>query len=206
MIKRKILPSICYEFLCEDGLLKQTIEQVQKLEWEYNRTNCKSIQNINCIDEFQPLMSWFQTCVDKVKNDLNLPFDELVITQAWANRSFYNEWHQPHTHANSFLSAVFYLTTSSSGLTWFSRQNEWLDFFLLKPKENEKPVNRNIVHKELPISGKLFLFPSNLVHSVEEHFGSSARYTISFNTFPGGEIEKDGFLRYLNIKVIPAKN
>ena len=65
---------------------------------------------------------------------------------------------------------------------------------------------QQFIHKEPPKTGKLIIFPSNFIHSVDENKDDlDPRYTIAFNSFPEGVFERGGKLRYLNLKVIPKK-
>lgn len=207
--KKHVLPSEFYTFQFENSeVLNNIKELVKKLPYVPNQKNCYCPLPLNDSEDnnLKLLNSWFEDCVEYVRQDQELPFDKIVITQMWANKAEVNEWHQAHFHANSYLSAVFYLTDSENGLTWFSRENEWYDFFLLKDGFSAPANKKEFVYKEKPRAGKLIIFPSNVLHSVEQNMDlTSPRYTIAFNSFPEGVFEKGGKLRYLNLKVIPKK-
>jgi uncharacterized protein (TIGR02466 family) len=146
------------------------------------------------------LHGWFEQCLEAVRHDLALPFEQLVITQSWANRTMAGESHHGHIHQNSYLSGVFYLTSSDTGPTEFYRDDDWFEFFLL----DDPDITRTVSFTSFPDAGKLVLFPSNLDHCVAEHADDEPRYTISFNTFPQGAIGGGpGSRRFLNLKVLP---
>lgn len=204
--KMEIFPTSIYSFFLNDkDLLNRIKFKVEHLNFVPNRVNFYTTTVLNDLEDedFKSLHNWFNSCIENVKLDQKLPLDKIVITQSWANRTNFKEFHQAHKHANSFLSGVFYLSTSETGYTWFSRKNKWYDFFLLKPGYSYPTGNERMYYKERPEIGKLILFPSNITHSVEEHEDpTTPRYSIAFNTFPEGNFEKGGKLRHLNLKVL----
>ena len=127
--------------------------------------------------------------------------DKLAISQMWANKAEHGNWHHPHLHPFSIISAIFYITDSPA-ITWFSIDNFWIANYknLPLPLAEDFQGNPYIVHKEPSVKGKLLLFPSHLLHGVSEHKGDSPRYTISFNTFPAGLV---GNCKKLASVVIP---
>ena len=52
-----------------------------------------------------------------------------------------------------------------------------------------------------PKAGRLLLFPSSLLHGVEQNTIGSVRYTMSFNTFIEGSIGNKMNLTYTPLKV-----
>jgi uncharacterized protein (TIGR02466 family) len=192
-----------YEFYCDEVILKNTLNEVKKIDYEVNIHNQISIHRINDLKEFEALHVWFQTCIDQVFADLKLPksFKKIMLTESWVNRSNRNEAHHSHVHPNSFLSAIFYLTTNSSGYTKFESENMWYKNYLFDAHENECGFNENNVFSEKPEAGKLLIFPSKLRHYVEPNISDDIRYTISFNAYP--EIHNDRNAVYFNIKVLP---
>jgi hypothetical protein len=71
------------------------------------------------------------------------------------------------------------------------------------------PVDRldlgdsQVIAKIKTSPGKLVLFPSHLYHSVDEHMiEDHPRYSLSFNTFPSGQIGNFAALAGLNLEVL----
>jgi uncharacterized protein (TIGR02466 family) len=199
MNKRSILPLDIYEFNCKRRLLVAAINSVNRLEWVNNDNNLTSARKLNCLPQFHKLHTWFATCLELVRRELGLPFEKLKITQSWANKTTAGQSHHGHVHPNSYLSGIFYLTTSMRGKTVFSKPNEWFDFFLIDTDQESMAF-----FKEPPVAGKLLLFPSSLNHGVEKCRSDVPRFTISFNAFPSGKISSHpGSLRFLNLNVRP---
>ena len=87
---------------------------------------------------------------------LNLPKADLK--EAWGNILKTGDSVDIHSHRNSIISGILYLTEEGPG-TYFPQFNKTID---------EK-------------IGKVVLFNGNLLHSVPVYKGSEDRYTIAFN-------------------------
>lgn len=201
MTRRPILPLEICEFICDDQLLRETRAQIESLNWIDNRLNFKSREALNTLPQFGRLHQWFSDCIEETRRELELPFERLVLTQSWANRATRGQSHHRHTHPNSFMSGLFYLTGEEGGKTQFFQFDRWFNFFLITIENDE---DHRLVHSELPTAGKLLLFPSTLEHCVEQHAKDEPRFTISFNVFPEGRFnDRPGNLAFLNLKIIP---
>ena len=129
------------------------------------------------------LEEWISECLDQVCKEEGYDFD-LTITQSWINKSEKGATHHAHFHLNSFLSGIFYVTESNAS-TWMNTKSIWPE-----PGKNFPSLQGETTQtlaSPLPTEpGWLVIFPSHLVHSVDEHEGEKPRYTLSFNTFPEG--------------------
>jgi uncharacterized protein (TIGR02466 family) len=86
----------------------------------------------------------------------------------------------PHRHLNSVLSVVYWLQVDdheSGGIT-FSSSNTFTDMPL--SFDNWCPANADETTYS-PVTNKLIVFPSNLYHRVEPHFGENLRYSITYD-------------------------
>ena len=152
------------------------------------------------------LYKWIKKCLMEVKNELNLQCTRMEITQSWANTAEKGDVMWSHTHPNSFMSGILYLTNSNAS-TIFSMDNIWINYFnneshtiKLKYADHDGTL---VHHKQKTVEGDLIIFPSNLVHTVDEHsIDDYDRYTISFNSFPAGVIGNMNDLQGLMIEVL----
>jgi uncharacterized protein (TIGR02466 family) len=193
-----------YEFNCEKCLVDKTLYSIKEMEYRTNEFNKIGINRLNDLEEFKDLHEWFQKCVDTVFTDLNLPesFKNIKITESWGNKSSRGEHHHFHTHPNSYLSAIFYLTSNSSGFTKFMTDNMWYsEPHLFASHIGHDYFEEHNIFSQTPESGKLLIFPSRLQHYVEPNNGDDVRYTISFNAYP--EIYDDRSTVYISISVKP---
>jgi uncharacterized protein (TIGR02466 family) len=193
MEKINILPQTIFRFKCDEHLLFDTLHKLKNEEWSLTERSIKFTTKDVRLEkkmQYEKLNKWFSECLQKVKNDLDYDCDELRITQLWGNMEKLNQWHHTHAHTNSVVSGIFYLTNSNAN-TWFSMENIWsnCDRNIYNPLKIN-PTDKNlIIHKQKTVPGDLIIFPSSLVHSVDEHkMQSNPRYTMSFNSFPCGRI------------------
>ena len=118
------------------------------------------------------------------------PKEELdfYITQSWLNVTKPGEYHHHHSHQNSIISGVFYISTEEDDKITFTDPNRKIkEKILFEQKEFNLwnsttwffPVNNN----------ELILFPSWLSHQVlSNEKATTDRISISFNTFVKGRL------------------
>ena len=111
---------------------------------------------------------------------------ELFVTQSWINKTDAGQFHPLHSHPNSILSGVLFLSESDSHPPIrFHRSNPLFPLELRYKELND--FNATCRWFE-PVSGQLILFPSSLLHDVTQNKAQSSRFSLSFNTFIRGEI------------------
>ena len=113
------------------------------------------INNLNILDF--PLLKNIKTQIIKILDEYNL-----YLTNNWAQFYNKNNSHAIHTHDNSCLSGILYLTNKGSPTIFYDRS--------FCPYENK--VEKNI----------LILFPSWIPHEVKPLKNDEERLVISFNT------------------------
>lgn len=181
-----ILPQQIYKFECGKLLIEKTLTNLKNEQFSLDRENWQVNQTynvrLNKDSKYNDLHHWVRKCLNTVKDELQLQCNRLEITSSWGNVSDKNQWHWTHSHPNSLVSAILYLTDSNA-CTWFSVDNFWSSDSVIKLKQDHQ-----VIHKQPTVSGDLLIFPSSLVHSVDQHQGNQKRYTLSFNAFPCGEI------------------
>jgi uncharacterized protein (TIGR02466 family) len=120
----------------------------------------------------------------------------LRVTQSWTNYTEPGQWHHKHAHPNSFVSGVFYpQANKETDKIYFYRGG----FHMVKlPPENYNSWNSESWWFDVG-TGDLILFPSSLEHMVETVQGDQTRISLSFNTFPVGNIGEEVSLTGLKI-------
>ena len=110
------------------------------------------------------------------------------IKEMWVNVLDTGGLQTPHTHANSFVSGVVYLTpTHPESQTVFMKASGGTEFLFKNEHADVVPGPFN-VHRWIgppPAPGDLVLFPSYLMHAVPPNQGQR-RITLSFNAIPNG--------------------
>jgi len=127
----------------------------------------------------------YLTAVYAPKNDT-----KMRITQSWCNYTKPGQFHHKHAHPNSFISGVFYLQTTAQDKIYFYREGYQQ---IKMPTDNWNVWNSESWWFEAT-KGRLILFPSSLTHMVETVKGDDTRISMSFNTFPVGNVGDDAAL------------
>lgn len=180
----EICPQSIYSFTASQELIDEVLLQVKKVEYKKNTRNLTSKEMFYN----ENLLTWFDKCVEELRSKIYINIEKLVITSCWANKTTKTQQHHTHTHPNSLISGVFYLTDHKSGNTNFIIDDFWYKFdtnwLLYTHKKN------SLTHKIKPKSGQLLLFPSHLTHNTDvlDFKETEERYSISFNTFISGKL------------------
>lgn len=123
---------------------------------------------------------------------------EFYFLNSWINKHYPKDWAQDHMHENSLLSGVYYLDTpkDAGGIVFVKGYGEQ-EIFPMAITPNVSEYNY-VNSKEMTFqvtAGKLMLFPSNLMHRVEENKSNRDRYSLAFNLFCKGRFgHKEGQL------------
>ena len=110
------------------------------------------------------------------------------IKEMWVNVLDPGGLQAPHTHANSFVSGVVYLTSSHAGSqTVFMKPSGGAEYLFRNDNAGVTPgvFNAERWVSPAPAPGDLLLFPSYLMHAVPPNQGER-RITLSFNAIPSG--------------------
>jgi uncharacterized protein (TIGR02466 family) len=120
----------------------------------------------------------------------------LEITQSWVNINPPNTFHSQHMHNNSVVSGVFYIHPDNLPSMVFHRE----------PVHGISVADPNVVNmfnspdfRVSCESGMLVLFPSNVLHSVEQNVSSGSRMSLAFNTYVKGTIGNKYSLNLLEL-------
>jgi uncharacterized protein (TIGR02466 family) len=190
--KHDVLPLSLYEFEVPAALYVKTLKQCEDINWnEVSKRSNKPEQGRSTSDfhrekECQDLKNFIEQCLEEVRVDIRAhTIEKIAVSQLWANKSVKDEWHWGHTHNWSFLTGIIYIK-GVTGNTWFSRQSDYDKLISYSIRQSEEGENL-LIHKQAPKLGSMFIFPSNLFHSVDE-VKESERITISFNSFPTGTL------------------
>jgi uncharacterized protein (TIGR02466 family) len=149
--------------------------------------NSSSDQYILNHSELTNLKKYFDSKIEEyTKKYLKISYlTEFYITQSWVNKTPQGTYHHEHSHPNSILSAVYFITESLSQIT-FKRDSPLFSTFQFAVEEYN---NLNSESWRMPdVKNSLYLFPSTLKHFVPINNNKETRYTLSFNVFAKGVI------------------
>jgi len=180
-------------------LTAKELSFIKKQETRSNTGNATSVDN-NLLrhKELTKLRDFIETSVADYFKAVHNPKHkvDLRITQSWANYTEPGQWHHKHAHPNSFVSGVFYPQAN--------RETDKIYFYRSGFQQIKFPPEQwNVWNSEswwLAVgTGDLLIFPSGLEHMVETVQGDQTRISLSFNTFPVGNIGEEVSLTGLQI-------
>ena len=144
--------------------------------------------------ELANIRAFIEAKLHKFVTEIMASTDKMVITQSWLNKNKKGESHHEHVHPNSMVSGVWYPQIHESLPPIQFRHRNQRDVSL----QTEKYNTFNSATFMLPMKrGELILFPSNLTHSVPVNQSDEERISLSFNSWPKGNMGDIKSLTYL---------
>jgi len=192
MTIHRIFPEPIYFSKLKRVLTKEELRMIHKVKKKKNSNegntasydkyvlNNKALKNLKK-DLHKMIIDYFDTIV--CTDDSTIPY----ITQSWINYTTINQSHHRHSHANSYISGVFYID-AKKGV-------DKINFY--KPGHRELVLNIDRINNFNSGSwwfsvetGDVVLFPSYLEHGVGNKKGTNTRISLSFNVFFKGTYGK----------------
>jgi uncharacterized protein (TIGR02466 family) len=173
---------------------------------EQSKTTFKNEGNVTSLDNYLMRHDPMTTIKQEITSALQLYLDEVVkpkddvkpyITQSWLNYTDENQYHHKHAHPNSFLSGVMYVNADpeKDKITFFN--DSMYKQIKLFPKEWNLYNAESWYFTVKP--GDIVVFPSSLIHMVEQKAGNNVRTSLAFNSFLRGAIgDKQSLTELLN--------
>jgi len=106
------------------------------------------------------------------------------ITNMWININGPGGYNVSHTHPDSHLSGVFWISAPKNcGVLRFESPNHFTQYEIIKSYSENIKQSLNLYHDFWlePSEGKLIIFPSDIRHFVETNQSNDDRISISFN-------------------------
>lgn len=105
---------------------------------------------------------------------------EIVMSGCWANINEAGDWNAPHSHLPDIWSGVCYIDINDKDSP-DSKSDKDGDIVFFNPLPLCVEHNRSVVTYARPENGKIFLFPSYLLHMVAPHYDDKPRISVAFN-------------------------
>ena len=178
-------------------LKKSELKCIKKLKTRENTYNRISFEDqILTYPELSSLKKYLKKWLDIYTHEfLRITDLKFYFTQSWCNYNDRGTKHHSHHHPDSLVSGVFYIQGDKIAIK-FAREKR---LFPLQVNHKSFDIyNAGTYSIELDV-GKLFLFPSSLIHSVQENISNTQRISLSFNTFAKGKFGKRPDRDYLKL-------
>ena len=162
-------------------------EIILNKEKQLNAYNTSSVDsNILDYPEFKRLKEFCKDQIDYYAHVLLKIRDcDFYITQSWLNYAETNESHHEHSHHNSIMSGVYYISPNVSTII-FHRKEEVFPSFSFNYEYYDITTALNIEIK-VP-KNRMIIFPSSIYHSVDSNKDKETRISLAFNTFVKGSM------------------
>lgn len=136
------------------------------------------------------MKSFLQKYLDRYTKDFLKIKQDFYITHTWFTKNNFGEFHQPHSHPNSIISGLLYVSAGPDmGNITFHRHpsiNTLTNSFAFTYDYSELNKHNSDSWWLEVKTGTVILFPSSLDHSVEENKTNNTRICIGFNSFVRG--------------------
>ncbi len=199
MATHNLFPTPVGQFNLDRDLTPEEIQFIQ------NQTTHKNTGNSTSDDRYvlkhevmADIAKFINTAVGIYFKTIYAPKNEVTlrVTQSWFNYSKPNEWHHKHSHANSFISGVFYpKAMNEEDRIYFYKEGY--------AQIQVTPESYNLYNSSswwLPVkTGSLMLFPSGFTHAVDPVKGDNERISLAFNTFLVGYVGEENTLTALHL-------
>jgi uncharacterized protein (TIGR02466 family) len=190
MIIHQLFPEPLYFSNLERVLTQEELKIIN----EHKKKPHKNIGNISSNDSYV----LEHKALKNLKKDLHTKvmdyFDKVVcthnitpyITQSWINYTESDQFHHMHSHPNSLVSGIFYISAD--------KEVDSVTFYKSYPEGRIKLdiTKHNIFSSStctFPVeTGNILLFRSTSGHGVKKKKGNNIRISLSFNIFIKGTI------------------
>ena len=144
----------------------------------------QSVSGIHLKNELKDINSFVKQSVFDfiISCGYNVDFEDLYIADSWANTSSNKAvTHTPHSHSNSFISAVYYSSApKGSGSLYFLHPCSQLHS--LDPDHLRQTIDNTTEASFEPKEGDCIVFRSALVHGVSQNYLANLdRISIAYN-------------------------
>ena len=198
-------PCPVYRIKRDLNLTNKEEKEIRKIVQEGMYKNVGNSTSVNSYIFNGKLKNIKQFCEQQLKiyvKEVITPEEELdfYITQSWLNITKPGGYHHNHSHQNSIISGVFYISTEEDDKITFQDPNTKIKH-LINFKLKEHTVFNSPEWFFSVNTNELVLFPSWLDHHVESNEKATKdRISLSFNTFAKGIFGDKGSTAELILK------
>ena len=170
------ITSHCVEVLNEHI---ETGNQEGLLEREATRTTFFKPHNIITDKRFDRLNSWVVKEVAEYATRLGYCADQMSA-RGWVTKSLRGDFHEVHNHSESHISCVYYVEAEEEDANIVIHKSGMPSMFPIPLNDGSGLVTATR-YNYAPSKGKLLLFSSDTMHSVDHKTTEGTRISIAYN-------------------------
>ena len=158
------------------------------LGYEHHLPNWQSRPNLHQSNNFKQFAEYIiEANKEVIRDTLKYEFDDIRITDMWANVLKPGEYHAPHTHSNNSWSGVWYADAEDTSGIIFADPRVQAN--VIQPSSQPNVDNATVLSYASK-TNRIYLFPSWLYHWVPVLKGNKIRTSVSWNIQLVGNVGK----------------
>jgi len=184
---QKVFPT--HIFSCEEFYPYHTeLLDAIYLGYEHHLPNWQSRPNLHKSNNFKQFAEYvIEANKEIIRDTLRYEFDDIRITDMWANVLKPGEYHAPHTHSNNSWSGVWYADAEDTAGICFADPRVQANVILPSSQPN---LDNATVLQYASKTNRIYLFPSWIYHWVPALKGNKTRTSVSWNIQLVGNVGK----------------
>ena len=158
------------------------------LGYEHHLPNWQSRPNLHQSNNFKQFAEYIiEANKEIIRDKLRYEFDDIRITDMWANVLKPGEYHAPHTHSNNSWSGVWYADAEDTSGICFADPRVQANVILPSSQPN---LDNATVLQYASKTNRIYLFPSWIYHWVPALKWNKTRTSVSWNIQLVGNVGK----------------
>ena len=158
------------------------------LGYEHHLPNWQSRPNLHQSNNFKQFAEYIiEANKEIIRDKLRYEFDDIRITDMWANVLKPGEYHAPHTHSNNSWSGVWYADAEDTSGICFADPRVQAN--VIQPSSKPNLDNATVLEYTAK-TNRIYLFPSWIYHWVPALKKNKTRTSVSWNIQLVGNVGK----------------
>ena len=184
---QKVFPT--HVFSCDNFYpYHKELLDVINLGYEHHLPNWQSRPNLHQENNFIQFAEYIiEANKEVIRDRLNYEFDDIRITDMWANVLKPGEYHAPHTHSNNSWSGVWYADAEDTSGICFADPRVQAN--VIQPSSKPNLDNATVLEYTAK-TNRIYLFPSWIYHWVPALKKNKTRTSVSWNIQLVGNVGK----------------
>ena len=184
---QKVFPT--HIFSCDNFYpYHKELLEVINLGYEHHLPNWQSRHSLHQQNNFKQFAEYIiEANKEVIRDRLNYEFDDIRITDMWANVLKPGEYHAPHTHSNNSWSGVWYADAEDTSGICFADPRVQAN--VIQPSSKPNLDNATVLEYTAK-TNRIYLFPSWIYHWVPALKKNKTRTSVSWNIQLVGNVGK----------------